>query len=193
RSAGPAVPEMPLPAGAALRQVFGETIAELARQDPRVLVFDGDVGRSTGAALFEAAHPHRDVPTRPGEQEIGAMAAGLATVGFQPYVTTFSCFAVARALDSVRVLIAQPRLDVKIIGGYAGLLTGMTGKTHQMFDDIAIMRSLPYLMVVAPADETEARPAIAAGPRGPGPPYFQITPEPAPRLFGSGYTLPRRR
>jgi len=89
----------------------------------------------------------------------------------------------------VRVLIAQPRLDVKIIGGYAGLLTGMTGKTHQMFDDIAIMRSLPYMLVVAPADETEARQAIAAVAGVPGPAYLQITREPSPVLFGSDYTF----
>ncbi len=180
---------MPLPAGASLRQVFGETMAELAGRDPRILVLDGDVGSSTGAAIFETAHPHRYIQAGPAEQNMLAMAAGLATMGFQPYVTTFACFAVARALDSVRVLIAQPRLDVKIIGGYAGLLTGMTGKTHQMFDDIAIMRSLPHMLVVAPADETEARQAIAAVADVPDPAYLQITREPSPVLFGSDYTF----
>jgi len=180
---------MPMSVGAALRQVFGETMAELARHDPRILVLDGDVGSSTGAAIFETAHPQRYIQAGPAEQNMMAMAAGLATMGFQPYVTTFSCFAVARALDSVRVLIAQPRLDVKIIGGYAGLLTGMTGKTHQMFDDIAIMRSLPYMLVVAPADETEARQAIATVADLPEPAYLQITREPSPVLFGSDYTF----
>ena len=180
---------MPLPAGASLRQVFGETMAELAGRDPRILVLDGDVGSSTGAAIFETAHPHRYIQAGPAEQNMLAMAAGLATMGFQPYVTTFACFAVARALDSVRVLIAQPRLDVKIIGGYAGLLTGMTGKTHQMFDDIAIMRSLPHMLVVAPADQTEARQAIAAVADVPDPAYLQITREPSPVLFGSDYTF----
>src|SRR5258706_12276333 len=86
-----------------------------------------------------------------------AMAAGLATMGFQPYATTFTCFAVARALDSVRVLIAQPRLDVKIIGGLAGVLTGMTRKKHQKFDDTANMRSLPHMLGGAPAHGDEER------------------------------------
>src|SRR5258707_12032866 len=113
------VPDMPLPAGAALRKVFGETLAELARHDPRILVLDGDVGSSTGAAIFETAHPQRYIQAGPAEQNMMAMAAGLATMGFQPYATTFTCFAVAPALDSVRGLIAQPRLDVKIIGGVA--------------------------------------------------------------------------
>src|SRR5215472_11886126 len=178
---------MPLPVGAALRQVFGETMAELARHDPRILVLDGDVGSSTGAAIFETAHPQRYIQAGPAEQNMMAMAAGLATMGFQPYVTTFSCFAVARALDSVRVLIAQPRLDVKIIGGYAGLLTGMTGKTHQMFDDIAIMRTLPNMVVLAPADQTEARQAIRAIAAAADPAYMQITREPSPALFGPDY------
>jgi transketolase len=129
-----------LAAGPALRQVFGETVAELAGEDPRILLLDGDLGSSTGGYIFEAAHPARYIQSGIAEQNMLAMAAGLATVGYQPYISTFSCFAVARALDSIRVLIAQPALDVKIMGGYAGLLTGMTGKTHQMFDDVAYMQ-----------------------------------------------------
>lgn len=178
---------MALPIGAALRQTFGQTLAELADEDGRILVLDGDVGSSTGAAIFEAAHPARYVQTGIAEQNMFAMAAGLATVGFRPYVSTFSCFAVARALDSVRVLISQPSLDVKIMGGYAGLLTGMTGKTHQMLNDIAIMRTLPHMLVLAPADENEARQAIRALARLAGPAYMQITREPSPVLFGADY------
>jgi transketolase len=176
-----------LPIGAALRQVFGETMAELAAEDSRILLLDGDVGSSTGGAIFEDAHPGQYIQAGIAEQNMLAMAAGLATVGLRPFVSTFSCFAVARALDSIRVLVAQPALDVKIMGGYAGLLTGMTGKTHQMFDDIAIMRTLPHMTVVAPADETEARLAIRAVAAIAGPVYMQITREPSPVLFDAGY------
>jgi transketolase len=168
-----------LATGAALRQVFGETVAELAGEDPRILLLDGDLGSSTGGYIFETAHPARYIQTGIAEQNMLAMAAGLATVGYQPYISTFSCFAVARALDSIRVLIAQPALDVKIMGGYAGLLTGMTGKTHQMFDDVAIMRTLPNMMVLAPADQTEAKQAIRAIAGIDGPAYMQITREPS--------------
>ena len=178
---------MSLPIGPALRQVFGETMAELAAEDPAILVLDGDVGSSTGGLAVEQAHPDRYIQTGIAEQNMVAMAAGLATVGFRPFVTTFSCFAVARALDSIRVLVAQPALDVKVIGGYAGLLTGMTGKTHQMFNDIAIMRTLPHFTVVAPADETEARQALKAIRDLPGPAYMQITREPSGVLFGPDY------
>jgi transketolase len=178
---------MSLRAGGALRQAFGETLAEMARQDPRILVLDGDVGSSTGAGIFEEAHPARYLQAGIAEQNMVAMAAGLATLGYQPYVSTFSCFAVARALDSIRVLISQPAMDVKIMGGYSGLLTGMTGKTHQMFNDIAIMRTLPNMAVIAPADENEARQAIRAIAGVAGPAYMQITREPSPLLFGTDY------
>jgi transketolase len=176
-----------LAAGAALRQVFGQTLAELAGEDPRILLLDGDLGSSTGGSIFEAAHPARYIQAGIAEQNMLAMAAGLATVGYRPYISTFSCFAVARALDSIRVLIAQPGLNVKIMGGYAGLLTGMTGKTHQMFDDVAIMRTLPHMLVLAPADETEARQAIRALAGVEDPAYMQITREPSDVLFGLDY------
>jgi transketolase len=173
--------------GAALRDVFGQTLTELARSDPRILVLDGDVGSSTGVQPFEAAHPGRFLQMGVTEQNMLGVAAGLATVGFVPFISAFACFAVARALDSVRVLIAQPRLNVKIAGGYAGLLTGMTGKTHQMFNDIAIMRSLANMTVLAPADEVEARQVIQAVAALDGPAYLQITRDPAPVLFGEDH------
>jgi len=178
---------MSLPFGAAQRQTFGETLAALADDDPRIVVLDGDVGSSTGAGIFEQAHPDRYLQTGIGEQNMVSMAAGLATLGYVPFVTTFSCFAVARALDPVRVLMAQPGLNVKLIGGYAGLLTGMTGKTHQMFDDVAIMRSLPNMMVLAPADENEVRQLIRAVARVDGPAYVQITREPCQVIFGDDH------
>jgi transketolase len=176
-----------LPTGKALRTVFGETVAELAHDDPRILVLDGDVGSSTGAEIFEAAHPERFLQMGIAEQNMLGVAAGLATVGFVPIVSSFACFVVARALDSVRVLIAQPALNVKIMGGYTGLLTGMTGKTHQIFNDIAIMRTLANMTVLAPADEVEARQAIAAMISLDGPVYIQMTREPSPVLFDAGY------
>jgi transketolase len=176
-----------LPPGKALRTVFGETVAELANEDPRILVLDGDVGSSTGAEIFEAAHPQRFLQMGIAEQNMLGVAAGLATVGFVPIVSSFACFVVARALDSVRVLIAQPALNVKIMGGYTGLLTGMTGKTHQIFNDIAIMRTLANMTVLAPADEVEARQAIAAMISLDGPVYIQMTREPSPVLFDAGY------
>ncbi len=178
---------MTLPAGKPLRVAFGEAVAELGNTDPRIVVLDGDLGSSTRADIFEAAHPDRFFQMGIAEQNLLGVAAGMATVGFIPFVSTFACFAVARALDSVRVLIAQPRLNVKITGGYAGLLAGMTGKTHLIFDDVAIMRAMANMTVVAPADEVETRQAIRAMVDYDGPVYLRLTRPATPILFDDRY------
>jgi transketolase len=173
--------------GKALRVAFGETVAELARQDPRIVVLDGDLGSSTRADIFEAEHPDRFFQMGIAEQNLLGAAAGMATVGFIPFVSTFACFAVARALDSIRVLIAQPKANVKITGGYSGLLAGMTGKTHLIFDDIAIMRAMAGMVTVVPADEVETRQAIRAITEYKGPVYLRLTRQASPILFDDSY------
>ncbi len=178
---------MTLAPGKALRVAFGETVAELANTDPRIVVLDGDLGSSTRADIFENAHPDRFFQMGIAEQNLLGAAAGMASVGFIPFVSTFACFAVARALDSIRVLIAQPKLPVKIAGGYAGLLAGMTGKTHLIFDDLAIMRAMANMVVVAPADEVETRQAIKAIVEHPGPVYLRLSRESSPVVFGDDY------
>ena len=178
---------MTLANGKALRVAFGETVAELGKTDPRIVVLDGDLGSSTRADIFEAAHPDRFFQMGIAEQNLLGVAAGMASVGLVPFVSTFACFAVARALDTIRVLIAQPRLNVKIAGGYAGLLAGMTGKTHLIFDDLAIMRAMANMVVVAPADEVETRRAIVAITAYEGPVYLRLTREASPLLFDDSY------
>ncbi|HAX82229.1 MAG TPA: transketolase, partial [Actinobacteria bacterium] len=178
---------MTLAPGKALRFAWGEEVAEIAKTDPRIVVLDGDLGSSTGADIFENAHPDRFFQMGIAEQNLLGVAAGMATVGFIPFVSTFACFAVARALDSIRVLIAQPELSVKIAGGYAGLLAGMTGKTHLMWDDVTIMRAMAHMTVVAPADEVETRQAIRAIVAKEGPAYLRLTRSDSPILFGPEY------
>ena len=173
--------------GKALRVAFGETIAELARTDPRIVVLDGDTGSSTRTDIFENEHPERFFQMGITEQNMLGMAAGMATLGLIPIVSTFSCFIVSRAHDSIRVLIAQPKLNVKLMGGYAGLLAGMTGKTHLMFDDISIMRAMANMTVVAPVDEIETRQALAAIIEYPGPVYLRLTRPNSPILFDDSY------
>ncbi len=178
---------MTLPAGNPLRVTWGETVSELANENPRLVVLDGDLGSSTRADIFEAAHPDRFFQMGVAEQNMLGVAAGMATVGFIPFVSTFACFAVARALDSVRVLIAQPNLNVKITGGYAGLLAGMTGKTHLMFDDVAVMRAMANMTVVAPADEVEVALATRAIVEHNGPVYLRLTRQASPVLFDESH------
>jgi transketolase len=170
-----------------LRVTFGEAVSEIADDDPRIVVVDGDLGSSTRADIFENAHPDRMFQMGIAEQNMLGVAAGMATVGLIPFVSTFACFAVARALDPVRVLVAQPNLSVKIMGGYAGLLAGMTGKTHLMFDDVSIMRAMPNMTVVAPADDIEARQVFRAIVDKDGPAYVRLTRQSAERIFDDDY------
>ena len=178
---------MTLTMGKPLRVAWGEAVAELGTTDPRIVVMDGDLGSSTRADIFEAAHPDRFYQMGIAEQNLLGAAAGMATVGFIPFVSTFACFAVARALDSIRVLIAQPKLPVKITGGYSGLLAGMTGKTHLIFDDIAIMRAMANMVTVCPADEVEVRQATKAIVDYDGPVYLRLTRPNEKIIFGDDY------
>jgi transketolase len=173
--------------GKALRVAFGETITELANSNDRIVVLDGDTGSSTRTDIFEAAHPDRFFQMGITEQNMLGMAAGMATLGLIPIVSTFSCFIVSRAHDSIRVLIAQPKANVKLMGGYAGLLAGMTGKTHLMFDDVSIMRAMANMTVVAPADEVETRSGLAAIIAYDGPVYFRLTRPNTPILFDASH------
>ena len=173
--------------GQPLRTVFGQTLAKLAQTDPRILVLDADVGSSTRADLFEEAHPQRYLPMGIAEQNMFGVAAGLAEVGYVPFAATFAVFAAKRGLDQIRVLIAQPRLPVKIAASFTGLLTGKTGKTHQPVQDISVMRSMPNMVVINPGDEFEMREAIRATVEHDGPVYLRVYREAAADLFDDQY------
>lgn len=173
--------------GKSLRQAFGETITELAQNDERIVVLDGDTGSSTMTSIFEKEHQDRFFQMGIAEQNMVGMAAGMATAGLVPIVSTFACFIVSRAHDSIRVLIAQPRANVKLFGGYAGLLAGMTGKTHLMWDDISIMRAMGNMAVVAPVDEIETRRAIETIVEYDGPVYVRLTRPNVPIVVDDDY------
>jgi len=178
---------MSLPMGRPMREVFGETVAELADEDPRIVMLDADLGSSTKADIFEKAHPERYLPMGIAEQNMLGVAAGLATMGLVPFISTFVSFAVVRPLDQVRVLIAQTGLNVKITPGYAGLFTGMAGKTHQIVDDVAIMRAMPGMITLSPADDVEAREVLRWTAAYDGPVYVRLVRDATQRLFDEGY------
>jgi transketolase len=180
---------MTLPMGRAMREVFGETVTALADTDPRVVMLDGDLGTSTRAEIFQRAHPERFLQMGIAEQNMLGAAAGLASCGMMPFISTFVAFAVVRPLDQIRVLIAQPRLNVKITGGYAGLFVGAAGKTHQIVDDIAIMRAMPNMVTVSPADDVEAGQAIRWAAAYDGPVYIRLVRDATQRLFDESYAF----
>ncbi|HUS14236.1 MAG TPA: transketolase C-terminal domain-containing protein [Chloroflexia bacterium] len=170
-----------------LREVFGTTLADLVDEFPNILVLDGDLANSTRADIFAERRPERFLEMGIAEQNLMGAAAGLATVGFIPFISTFAAFAVKRAADQVRVVVAQPHLNVKIIGSYAGILTGKTGKTHQSVEDLALMRAMPGMTVVAPADGPELRGVLRAACLYDGPMYIRVTRDPSPVIFDSSY------
>ncbi|HSO30825.1 MAG TPA: transketolase C-terminal domain-containing protein [Candidatus Sulfomarinibacteraceae bacterium] len=178
---------MTLPMGRPMREIFGETVAELASADPRIVMLDGDLGSSTRADIFEKAHPDKYLQMGIAEQNMLGVAAGLATTGLIPFISTFVSFAVVRPLDQVRVLIAQTGLNVKITAGYAGLFTGQTGMSHIIVDDISIMRAMPGMVTVSPADDVEAREVLRWAAAYGGPCYVRLVRDATQRLFGDDH------
>ena len=178
---------MTLPMGRPMREIFGETVAELASADPRIVMLDGDLGSSTRADIFEKAHPDKYLQMGIAEQNMLGVAAGLATTGLIPFISTFVSFAVVRPLDQVRVLIAQTGLNVKITAGYAGLFTGQTGMSHIIVDDISIMRAMPGMVTVSPADDVEAREVLRWAAAYDGPCYVRLVRDATQRLFGDDH------
>jgi transketolase len=176
-----------LPAGKPLRLVFGETVTELAATDPRVVVLDGDLGSSTQARIFEDAYPERYFQMGIAEQNMLGVAAGMATVGLVPFISTFVAFALHRPLDQVRVLIAQTGANVKITAGYTGLFTGRAGKTHQIVDDISIARAMPGMIVISPADEVETKQVMAWSLEHDGPVFIRLVRDATQVLFDAGH------
>src|SRR4051794_31930325 len=114
-----------------MRDVFGEEILKLAQSDPRVYALDGDLANSTKINSVAENLPEKFLQMGIAEQNMMGVAAGMATVGLQPWTATFAAFLSKRCLDQIQVVIAQPKLDVKMIGAYSGLLNGCAGKTHQ--------------------------------------------------------------
>jgi transketolase len=178
---------MTLPMGRAMREVFGETVSDLADTDARIMMLDADVGVSTKADIFEHRHPDRYLQMGIAEQNMLGVAAGLAAMGLVPFVSTFVAFAVVRPLDQIRILIAQTGLNVKITPGYAGLFTGVTGKTHMIVDDVSIMRAMPGMVTVCPADDIEAAQVLRWCASYDGPVYVRVIRDATQRLFDDSY------
>jgi transketolase len=176
-----------MPESMAMRDVFANTLVELAGQYPNLVVLDGDLANSTRAEVFEQHYPDRFLEMGIAEQNLMGVAAGLATVGLIPWLSSFAVFLVNRDLDQLRMVVAQPNLNVKIGAGYAGLFTARTGKTHQEVSDLAVMRAMPHLTVVAPADGVEARLAMHAATASPGPWYVRLVRDPTPVIFDNSY------
>lgn len=173
----------------AQRQVWGETLAELARADKRVVVLDGDLATSTRADIVADQVPEAFIQIGIAEQNMVGMAFGLSTLGYRPWLSSFGVFLTHRALDQVRMLVAQTKAPVRISAAYSGLLNGSSGKTHQDMEDLAIMRSMPNMTVIAPADEYEAAAVIRWAAEHDGPVYIRFARDAVTPIFDQAYTF----
>jgi len=172
-----------------MRNAFGDALMELGKVNDRVVVLDGDVGCSTQSSRFKKHFPERFYEIGIAEQNMMGIAAGMATTGLIPFVSTFAVFASRRACDQVSISIAYTKLNVKINGGYGGVPTGKAGATHQAFEDLAIMRSIPNITVIVPADATETRKAVFAAAEYPGPVYLRTVRCSVPTIFGEDHSF----
>jgi transketolase len=171
------------------RTAYGEALAKLAAKDDRVVVLDADVGTSSQTALVRRVRPDSFYQIGIAEQNMMGIAAGMSTMGLIPFACTFAVFATKRACDQISVSIAYPRLNVKISGAYGGIPTGKAGATHQAIEDIAIMRSMPNMTILVPADATETTQAVYAAAQYDGPVYLRTVRCHVPTIFGDDYVF----
>jgi len=172
---------------AALREALGNELVELARKDERIVVLDADLATSTKVDTFSRVFPERFFQMGVTEQNMIGVAAGISTLGYIPFVSTFACFVAKRTLDQIRLVVAQPRLNVKLLACYTGLFTGRSGKTHQTVQDLAIMRSMPNMRVVVPGDAVEMVEVLKAVVEYEGPVYIRVARDPSPVFLPEDY------
>lgn len=170
-----------------MRDAFGRGLVEAGRRNDRVVVLDADLATSTRTSMFAKEIPDRFIQVGIAEQNMVGLAAGLATVGYIPFACTFATFISKRACEQVSISVAYPRLNVKLVGAYSGLYTGKTGATHQSLEDVAIMRAIPNMMVVVPADAVQLRQALDAIVAYEGPVYLRIARDAYPVIFDDSY------
>lgn len=158
----------------ATRDAYGQALADLGQVREDVVVLDADLSGSTKTSLFAKAFPDRFFDMGIAEQNMIGTAAGLAASGYLPFASTFAVFACGRAYDQIRNSVCYPNLPVKICASHAGLTVGEDGGSHQMIEDLALMRALPNMTVLVPADGPEAAQALVAATDVDGPVYMRL-------------------
>lgn len=158
----------------ATRQSYGEELVELGKEHDNLVVLDADLAEATKTAVFKKAFPDRHIDCGIQEADMMGIAAGLASCGKVPFCSTFAMFAAGRAYEQVRNSIGYPHLNVKIGATHAGISVGEDGATHQCLEDLALMRVIPGMVVINPADDVEARAAVRAAYEYEGPVYLRL-------------------
>jgi transketolase len=171
----------------ATRDAYGDALIKLGEKNNNVVVLDADLSKSTKTADFQKVYPDRFFNMGISEQDMMVTAAGLATCGKIPFASTFAIFATGRAYEQVRNSIGYPHLNVKIAATHAGITVGEDGATHQSIEDISLMRGIPGMVVINPADAEEARQAIFAAAEHYGPVYIRLGRMAVPDIHDQNY------
>ena len=159
----------------ATRQSYGEKLAELGEKYKDIVVFDADLSAATKTSIFAKKYPDRFFDMGIAEADMVSTAAGMATCGKIPYISTFAMFAAGRAYDQIRNSVCYPNLNVKICATHSGITVGEDGATHQMLEDLALMRVIPNMTVISPSDDIETRWAIEEAYKIKGPVYIRLS------------------
>jgi len=173
----------------ATRDAYGKALLILGSENPNVVVLDADLSKSTKTADFGKKYPERFFNMGIAESNLLGTAAGLAAAGKIPFASTFAIFAVGRAFEQIRNSIAYPKLNVKIAATHSGITVGEDGGSHQAIEDVAIMRAVPNMVVLVPADGEETRQVILAAAKYNGPVYIRMGRLAVPLLFGKEYNF----
>ena len=171
----------------ATREAYGEALAELGKINENVVVLDADLSGSTKTSVFKKAFPERHFNVGIAEADLVGTAAGLAASGKIAFASTFAMFAAGRAFEQIRNTVAYPKLNVKIAPTHAGISVGEDGASHQSVEDIALMRSIPGMVVLSPADAVETKKMVFAAAEYDGPVYIRMGRLGVPVLFDDNY------
>lgn len=171
----------------ATRESYGATLAELGNENKNIVVLDADLSKATKSEIFAKAHKDRFINVGIAEQNMIGMAAGLASTGKIPFATTFAVFAAGRAFEIIRNSVCYPNANVKIAGTHSGITVGPDGGSHQAIEDIALMCSLPNMVVLSPADDIEACKCVKAAAEIKSPVYIRLGRIPLEDIYDDSY------
>lgn len=172
-----------------IRKAFGKTLAEIGELNEKIIVMDADLACSTQTKIFADKFPDRFFDCGIAEQNMLATAAGLASEGKIPFVASFAVFVTGRTYDQIRNGICYPNFNVKIVGTHGGVTVGEDGATHQALEDISLMRGLPHMTVIVPADCKECQEVIKYAAMHEGPTYIRIPRSNVPDIFDENYSF----
>ena len=175
--------------GAATREAFGQALAELGRTNPAIVALDADLSKSTMSAYFAKEHPERFFQCGIAEANMVAIGAGLASAGKIPFASSFSAFVMTKAFEQMRVTVAYPNVNVKIVGTHSGISIGEDGPSQMSLEDLALACSLPGFVVISPADEIAMKALVKSAAEHVGPVFLRAGRVKVPLIYSAGQTF----